>query len=461
MKRIGAVARQMIAEAIRMKIALFFICLLAVIIFGLPFAARGDNTVSGAVQSFLAYSLASVSFVLSLLTLFMSRSLSDELVNRQILILMTKPLPRWQFLVGKWLGIVVFDLVLLTIAGAGIYGMCRFIAYWVPARDELDRRKLNEEIFTARHQVAFEVPDFTAQVNRVFEQRKDEGLLAGLGESDPERVKQEFYKSAETSWRNVPAYEARVFEFQGVLCDRSPDKLIQIRYKCYSPNAPGDEIVRTVWYVGHPDKAARTYEVYRRDVNGRFHTFSVPADAVAPDGTLSVRFENNDPYSDEDEPARVVSFQGTEAVAVLFAVGTFEGNLIRMLGLEFFQLVFLAALGLLTTSVFSFPVASLVSLTVYVMAAFRGFVAEALEWIGDAGVVGVFQVSFSWVLKVLFFLIPNFSTYDAVGSLVDGRNVTLKWVLMGLVWLVGIQTTAVLMLACLLFHRREVSEVSV
>ena len=65
------------------------------------------------------------------------------------------------------------------------------------------------------------------------------------------------------------------------------------------------------------------------------------------------------------------------------------------------------------------------------------------------------------MLRVLFFLIPDFGYYDGLETLVDGRNVGLVWVLQGVGELVLMQTTIIMGLAMILFHRREAAEVSV
>ena len=111
----------MIAEGLRMKIALVFLLLLGAVVLGLPFSISGDSSVTGAVQSFISYGLSATSVLLGMLTIFMSRSLSDELVYRQVLLVMTKPIPRWQFIAGKWLGIMMLNTAFL-----GFSGLCQY-----------------------------------------------------------------------------------------------------------------------------------------------------------------------------------------------------------------------------------------------------------------------------------------------------------------------------------------------
>jgi hypothetical protein len=454
----------MIAEAIRTRVAVFFLCLIGLVIVGLPFTARGDGTASGAVQSFLTYALGCLSFFLALLTLFMSRSLSDEFVRQQIFLLMTKPLPRWQFMIGKWLGIVLFNAALLAIAGGGVYGMTRLMVAMAEPRDEWDRNKLGNEVLVARHHAPLVVPwdMLRKQANAIFERRLEEGLYADAIDFDEKAARADLLKQVETRWRFVGVGESRLLRFEDVRCDTGSDKRVHIRYKASAMTPPIDEVIRTVWLAGD-----RPYLVPTRAVNDRYHTLPIPADAVSPDGTLTVRFVNVNPYvgdpryPNDVENRSVFRFSESETVEVLFEVGTFGGNLARVLALIWLKLTFLAAVGLLTTCVFSFPVASLVALTVYVLAAFRGFIQEAVEWVGDEGALMVFQSVFTLVCKALFFVVPDFPYYDAIHVLVDGRNVPLRWVLEGMVGLLLIPTGITLMLACLLFQRREVAEVSV
>ncbi|HQA00436.1 MAG TPA: hypothetical protein PLT93_20065, partial [Phycisphaerae bacterium] len=115
MYRIWAVARHMIAESIRQKIALVGIFLVVLMVTVLPLVTEGDGlTLTSRVQSFLAYSMGGIGAVLSVVTVFLScLAITDEIVNKRIYTIATKPIPLWQFFVGKWLGIGVLNAALL------------------------------------------------------------------------------------------------------------------------------------------------------------------------------------------------------------------------------------------------------------------------------------------------------------------------------------------------------------
>ena len=119
-----------------MKIALVFLLLIGAVVLGLPFSIKGDSSITGAVQSFMSYAFSATGVLLGFLTIFMSRSLSDELAGKQIFLTVTKPIPRWQFILGKWLGMVLLTGSFLLCAGVTVYGMVRYIKRTHPPLDE-------------------------------------------------------------------------------------------------------------------------------------------------------------------------------------------------------------------------------------------------------------------------------------------------------------------------------------
>ena len=460
MSKVWTVARHAIAAGIRMKVAVFFIFLIALGVLGLPFVLKGDGSLAGAIQSYLTYALLLTGLLLSLQTILMSWTLSEELAQRQILILMTKPLARWQYITGKWLGIVLLDLALLTGAGAGVYGMTRYMAS-LPERIEGDHFKIASEVLVARHDSQVQVPDFVRDAAREFERRKEEGYYADRPGVVPAQEKARLREELETAWRTVPPYTGRVFKFKKLRCRRAPDEFLQLRFHATIYRPPPNDVVSCIWYFGDRHRGAVEYgPVERRYVRGRIHTIPVPTNAVAPDGTLTVRFENVDPFAERARGLPVFHFEAHKTLEVLFAVGSFGGNLVRALALMFWRLLFLAAVAILATSVFSFPIACITTLVFYVVVALRGFVLDAFAFMNDPGVIGTFFRGVGWGVTQLYRFVPDWSRYNALELFADGRNVTLLWVLDGFGRL-GLATLVMIGLACLLFDRREVSEVSV
>ena len=139
----------------------------------------------------------------------------------------------------------------------------------------------------------------------------------------------------------------------------------------------------------------------------------------------------------------------------------------RLLVLMMCKLIFLAAVAVLMTTVFSYPVACLTSFTVYVLAGARAFLEEALDFASHdlasmfSSVKEFLVQSTTYLFTMIHWVVPDFGYYNAVEDLVSGRNVSLVWVLQGIAELVLLKAVIILGLAIVLFYRREVAEVSV
>jgi len=458
----------MIAEGVRMKIALVFLGILGLVVLGLPFAITGDSSLTGAVQSFMSFSFTATAILLSILTIFLSRSLSDELVNRQIFLVMTKPIARWQYVVGKWLGIVTIDFIFLAAAGAIIYGMVFYIkATHPPIDDRFDLAELTNEVLVARHATKYQLPNFRVSAEAEFDRNLEDGLYDDREGFNKEKEIARIARKNEARWRIVPPGNLRTFQFSNLLVDRSKGHFIQLRYRANVTRYAADEIFRASWRFGDAYKGATVRDIPVRHRVDRWHTIRVPSDVVAPDNTLRVVFFNQNPYEGEKQANNIFEFRKSQDVSVLFIVGSFEWNMVRLLTLMFCKLSFLAAVAVLMTTVFSFPVACLGSFTVYVLAAGMGFIMEGLDQLSKDyasmfSSPGEFLAqSTVYLLTLTKFILPDFSRFDAVESFVNGQNVSLVWVLQAVGEMGMLKTGVVLGLAVLLFHRREVAEVSV
>jgi len=124
MNRIRAVMRNTIAQAVRNRAAFVVMGIYLLLVPVLPFVVRGDGTLQGLVHVVITYLLILAAALLSILTVALaSTTLYDDLRERQIFIIESKPVRRWQLLVGKLLGILVIDAVLLAFV-AVIRGGC-------------------------------------------------------------------------------------------------------------------------------------------------------------------------------------------------------------------------------------------------------------------------------------------------------------------------------------------------
>src|SRR4051812_6307215 len=117
MYRTLVIVRHTFLEAIVQPIytLLIAIGIAILIIFGLlPFFTLGEDTIM-----FKSVGLDVILLLVLISTLFAtSKSIYEEIEDRTMLTLMSKPVHRWQVLVGKFLGIILASLVAIAILGA-------------------------------------------------------------------------------------------------------------------------------------------------------------------------------------------------------------------------------------------------------------------------------------------------------------------------------------------------------
>jgi ABC-type transport system involved in multi-copper enzyme maturation permease subunit len=129
MYRTLVILRHTFIESIIQPIYLLLLGLGAtmLIVFGLlPFFTLGEDTVM-----FKAVALDMVLLISLIVTLFAtSKSIYDEIEDRTMLTLMSKPVGRWEVLVGKYLGIIAAGLLAVLILGT-VAELC--IWYRIPS----------------------------------------------------------------------------------------------------------------------------------------------------------------------------------------------------------------------------------------------------------------------------------------------------------------------------------------
>jgi len=459
MSRIWAVARHMIAEAIRMKIALVFIGILVIVVPTLPFTIEGDGvTLQSRIQSFLAYTLGLTGTLLSLLTVFLAcGALANEIREKHIFMIVTKPIARWQFVVGKWLGICILDGIILLGIGAAIWGFTWYLK-GLPTFPE-DRQAVHNQVLTVRYGAKPTEPNYDQLVEERIRQLREEGRLNDVSPQGRNTIRDEIRREIKTQWRTFGPGQVRVFRFEGLLVDRQAEELLYLHMKPVHPSGADDVIFPVRWQCGDPEDANTITPVEEGQfIVKRFHSIPIPASAVNKDGILYIRMQNLD-------PRRSFIFEGADSFELLYNIGTFHWNLVRALSIIWFRLAFLAALGLAASSFLSFPVACMVCLMVLFIGSSTGYLGEAIEWLQPKysnkdpfGPLGPFVRT---TTRVLLWLVPDFSKFNPVDTVVAGRVVTLMWVMQSLFSLVLTKGVLLGLFGSGVFTKRELAQVTV
>jgi len=408
--------------------------------------------------------------MLSIMTVFVAcQSLSKEVEERQIYTVATKPIPRWQFLLGKWLGLCVLNAGLLAICGGAIYLFTMYMSR-LPARP-WDAAALKWEVLVARQGVLPPVPDFTDAVEQRYAALKASGRLSPESSTPTavQALKLGFLREARQRWRAVAPGDSKTWMFEGIWPNEDCE-YIHLRYKLQASPPPPRMRVDHVWIIGDPTKP-QFAPVPRSDSMDQWHYFPIKRDVVRQDGTLRVTFVNRSIRDlNTATPPRnyrsTVAFEEPDGLEVLYEVASFESNFLRSMLLIFFWLMPLSALGLLAGSFLSFSVGALLCSSILIASALSGFVWESLYWVRQRPNPQQDPLDyFSWLFKPLINLIinsvPNLGQYSPVDLLADGRVIRWGVVIEGFGMMVVVLAGIYLSLAIVIFWKRELAQVTV
>jgi hypothetical protein len=460
MRSIWAVAVNTIRQALRLKIVAVFIVLLLVLLPVMGFKMTGDGTLKGRMQAFISYGLSLTALLLALLTIFTTAySITSDVKDKQVYTVLTKPVRRFQFVLGKFFGVVLLDAGLLTLFAAIIYGITILLPTFLHA-DEAQLAQIKNEFFTARASLKPEEPDISQELEQAYNKLKQTGEVpAGVDENPVTRrnYRNELARRIGLRRRAAAVGEEMLLEFNNVK-PKDPNQELFVRFKYDVAVNPPDLSVYSKWIIGDVRQLqfatpldTPLYSAERKDLIRTFREFAVPADAVARDGYLAIGFQNV-PLNDT-----VVIFPLEDGLEVLYKADSFTANFIRAILLIFIRLIFLAALAVFAGSFLSFPVAILLCLSVFTMANMSGFIGESYKEMGAQSGGGLY----SYCLKPLIMLLPEFDQVSPSKFLVPAR--LLSWPL--LAWLgfttICLKTLPLAILSLLIFTYREIAKVVV
>jgi hypothetical protein len=485
---IVGVARAVVEEAVGSRLPVLLVILVVVGLPVLPLLLDPDERLEYRLQFFLNWSLSASGLLLALMTIFLAcGSVCGDIDTQRIHLALVKPLGRWQYLFGKWLGIVLLDALLVALVGGGVVAVAAAVRR-LPATDAADRRAVDEEVFTARSVARPQHPrgaDFEADVAATIEQqRKDDprGFAA-----DPSGARRRILAQRVLEWHTVTADTVASYLFTGLDPGRLGTKVVQLRLKPFADNVSMDRApVRFALWLNdrpYPRKNGR-HEEYTL-VSGAAHTIEIPTSAIDADGALRIAIANRNLVPPGETRPTSIAFSPGKGLEILYRSGSFGGNFVRCLAVMWAKLALLAAASLAAASWLGFPIAVLASLMVYVAAVAQAFLADAIDiYTGadraDATLTDMLRLRATLLLERLdrlelwdacktltslaaegfLALVPSFGAHDGVTEIATGRLLPLSHAVYSVVEL-GI-AYPVILLACgwALLRRRDLVNVS-
>lgn len=439
-----AVAHTLVKEAMRLNISLGFIVVLLVVLPLIPLWIDAAQPLRYQIQTFISRSLTLTYAAAACMTLLLScATVAFEIRDRQIWQLMTKPVGRLQYLLGKFIGVLGLNLVLLAVCGISIFVFIQYLRTR-PAADAFDAAAVRDEVLVARaaarpeykgisRDELIQLIDETIANDAMLRAEIESGAITDLEARRTLAVR--LTTEHLSKQRRVAPGERRTFVFGGLDRAKALGAPLTLRYLFYGGRSDSHELHPVMFEFSNLDRV-----VYRQYVPAQAHVLTVPAEAINPDGTVEVTIYNAG-YAGEDQfyPGIITLFFDAKDFELLYKVSDFEWNFLRAVLVIWLKLAFLAMLGVCCATFLSFPVACILSFTVFAIGTMSPFIAESLEYFEIEHWYRLDQVFIMGIAGGSEWLMRSFGDLQPAQRLVEGRLVSTWDVLaaavnIGLIW---------------------------
>ncbi len=477
-----AVARNVVDEGSRKRVATFVfvssIVFIAVVAWGLdprdPLLFR--------IRNLLTYGIGGVVTLGMIMTMVLGcGSVASEFEEKQIYSALTKPVGRTPFLIGKWLGVLLLDGVLLFGAGIHLYA-------WV----ELQVRTCEDESEVARARAQVLSPYLDIPSNDATDPETRRRFEEYLPEYATRNSRRREVLGAEAfldfAWsrflderRRISPDQGRTYCFENV---RPGPAALHLCARMYPPPL-GDQI-EVIVQIGDSlaavDKAKEELELL-----GVGKTTVIALEEGSEPRSVFVRIQFRDKESESP-----IDFTELHALEVVQPATNFANNLARTLLIYLVKFGFVAAMAVFAASFLSFPVATLtVALITIVASASDYLITSSMEPGGTlykdsrgrltqsghshggshshshsheqpaTDPIDAVLDSIERFGLVIAQALRKYGEVTPTTSLVDGRVVTVAVVGQSILWIGLVWTGSVGVVALVVFRRRELARVQV
>ena len=477
-----AIARNVLAEAVRMKISLVFIVMLFFVLAALPMLLNDNESLRYRVQSFLQYSTGFTYLFVGLLVVFFgAATVSYEQREKVIWQTMTKPVAAWQYLLGKWLGVVVVAAILLGVSAIGVFQFTEYMRQ-LPAKGEIsafvpldgtditeDRLVLESRVLTSRVAIN-SIPDVSSEevqniindgIRQYIEDKRQTSPDFDPDSAERNAIENQIY----TEWRsqyysidpNAERYET--FVFQGLLEAKRQNLPLTLRYKINAEgNRPDMFYILTFAFVDG------TVLPPRRTGLGFSHYMTISPDFIDDLGQIRLQIYNGQLRSESDGIFGLQTNINTftippDGLELSYSIGGYRSNFVRVYFVLWVKLAVLGMLAVWASTFSSFPVACLISGGLFFIGESAGFVQDALPGWGKTNVDGAPSLYRTIIYNFADTVSSMFEVYNQLrpatrlseGELLSWSTVSGGVLTLGLVCLI------VFGLAVLIFRKRQLA----
>ncbi|MBL0870815.1 MAG: hypothetical protein IBJ18_09600 [Phycisphaerales bacterium] len=441
-----AIARNVIHEAVRMKISLVFIVMLILALAALPGALESSGPLRYKVQNFLQYGTGGSYLLTAILVVFLSAAtVSQEQRDKIIWQTMTKPVKAWEYVLGKWLGVSIVGALLLGVSATGVYLFTEYLRHqkalgeeapFVASRQDPtafseDRFVLEFQVLAGRATINPYIPPadaagLEAEVQRRVKQMNDaRDRDPREPEPDVQRIAREVAAQKLQEFLSVAPAQigglGKKFSFDGMQAAKRVNLPMMLRYKVNAGNNSPTESYRLTFVVGRSEPRVVTVNL------GQAMTLPVYPKDIGPDGRLDIFVYNGDIETLRGNP-QTITFSAGDGLQISYPVSTFAPNYLRAMLVLWLKMVFLTSVAICAGTFLSFSVSCLMGFGVFLMAESASFVQKAVEnysTTDNENKTIWYKEVVAWISENVSMVFKTYAELSPISSVVEGKY--LAW----------------------------------
>lgn len=453
MRQIAAISSVFIRFLVRSRVVAILTMFILAICVLLPLLIEGDGTAGGWLRITISYNLGFSVFILLVASVWISCSaISQEITEKQIQLLVTKPVSAIKIWTGKWSAILVINACLLMIAGIATTAVIHIrLAHYKEnaAKDPV----LINEILTGRRLVAPTELDVDNEVKRRFLELKQRKLLP---EDQDVTVFIEQLRKQVISERNVVTSGRKREWIFDIPKDIGNAKTV-LRYKL-KPSSRDLPRINGTWTVLTED-GNKVYEVTTNIIFEGRNVIDLPSGSFKDARRIRLQYSNS-----ETSAAQTVIFDTGEAVALLISESSFEANLFRASIILFCITALITAIGVSAGSLFSMPVASFTVISLMIASFTSSFFVfaeihnELIEDGHDHGMhSNIADKAGIRLIKAFQYVNEPATRYQTLEKLADGILITWQETGSAVLWLLLVYPGVMAGAASLVLRKRQLA----
>jgi ABC-type transport system involved in multi-copper enzyme maturation permease subunit len=509
-----SVARTGLDEAVRNRTVVVILLIMLLALALQPyFAVNAEQPLRYKIQTFFTISGFIAAALLGAVTIFVAAAtVATDLEDKRGGDVFVKPIPRWAYLVGRWLGITLPMIVIVGVWAILTIGISTIWLAPQKAFDAADRDFVDTRVMVAREEApAQPARDFREIVDETFEEtaRLDPERLnrqgraamiadlvneqrtlflqvpfgpaqgntyrfTDLGDARERAMEldQELRDDADAiaallSERGVETTEgqpiqpnqvslATVLPFADLLDRDLTAGLLQLRFKVLGTNTYGGREGDLALVVDdRPELIAYVVD--------RVQIYDLPATLIGEDGVLELRIDNLGQTRGDERTPITIQFVPDIWINLYYVSGDVKGNVFRQAIVLWVRLSFLAMFATCAASLMSFPVAATLSLAVWVLAAGGSWLKSTLTSgiSGDGVVSTLFERSLLQGAIFVADLLGQYSAVDGISRIAAGIYLPWSSVVSHTFWIGLVWTVIAFAIGWFLFSRKELARVQV